>query len=426
MIKKAVLILSLFILVSGMSLYAQGEDLILKIAVVGPGNQLYFWWGHIALIIDDSRTGRSNFFDYGIFDFKQENFFLNFALGRLLYICGVSPATANMIIYERTNRDVIIYTLDLPAQTKLKVREFALINVLPENREYFYHHFDDNCSTRIRDIIDLATDGQFYEYYGQMESRFTLREHVRRHTWFSPPADWFLNFLMGQAIDRKITVWEDMFLPSEVGKWIEDFYYIDADGERRKLVSDTDVLFVSQGRPGVLEEPKARWPLFLIFSLVLTLVFGFFFYLYSKKIKAGRVLAGISVSLCGLFFGFAGLLLYFMSLFTNHDYTFENFNMIFCTPLLLVSFPAGLIYAFTNNQKKLFICNQLIRLVWLLTAAGIFVSMAIKILPWFYQDNLAEQLLLLPIALLFTCQPLGLKEVLDKYFPKKGNQHGSQ
>ncbi|MCL1958468.1 MAG: DUF4105 domain-containing protein, partial [Spirochaetes bacterium] len=352
MIKRVVLLLLLTVALSA-NLFAQKDNLTIKIAVMGPGDQLYFWWGHIALMIEDSSNNIGYFYDYGIFSFDNDNFFYNFAFGRLLYSCGVSNAERNLNVYKRTNRDITIYTLDLPPETKIKIRDFAAQNVLPENSDYYYHHFKDNCSTRIRDIIDLATDGQFKEEFGNKITNFTLRDHVRRHTYFSPVADWFLNFLMGQVIDKPVTVWEEMFLPSAVGKRIEDFWYTDIHGKKRKLVSSVEIVNQAIGRPPVLEKPHKQWAWELLFSLILSVIFAFFFFLQKKNIKAGRVLAGVSMSLCGLFFGLMSLLLYFMNLFTNHDYTYQNINMIFCTPLLLVAAPVGICYAITKNQKKL-------------------------------------------------------------------------
>jgi hypothetical protein len=415
---KRILFLCVLLLV-GTALFAQGENLTLKAAVMGPGDQLYFWWGHIALIIEDSDTGINRFYDYGIFSFNSDNFFLNFAFGRLLYSCGVSLADRSFSNYIYTNRDIVTYTLDLPPETRLKVKNFADVNVLPENRDYFYHHFRDNCSTRIRDIIDLATDGQFREQFEQTQSRFTYREQVRRHTWFSPLMDWLLNFWMGQVIDTKITVWEDMFIPSEVAKRIEDFWYTDVNGERRKLVSSVDIINVSNGRPPVLDEPRKQWPRELAFSLVLSAIFGLFCLMRVKGKKSGVVLSGITMSLAGLIFGTASLLLYFMNIFTNHDYTFQNLNMLFGTPLLLASFPLGLCYALTRNPGRFLKYDALLRLVWLLAAAGVLVSMLIKIFPAFYQQNLTDQMLFLPISLAFAFQPVGLKEVYDKYLRRK-------
>jgi len=420
MIKKILLVVLLIVSINGISLFAaQGDDITLKIAVIGPGDELYFWWGHIALVVENNVTGQSYFFDYGLFSFDNDNFFYNFAFGRLLYSCGVSYSESNYNVYKSTNRDITVYTFDLPPEAKTKVYDFAALNVLPENRDYFYHHFRDNCSTRIRDIIDLAVNGQFYNEYSRKTSRFTLREHVRRHTWFSPIVDWFLNFLMGQNIDVPITVWDDMFLPSEVGKHIEQFYYTDENGQRIKLVSSVEQMSVSHGRPAVLEKPRKQWPYQLTLSLALSVVFCFFFFLQSRNIKAGKVLSGLSMSLCGFVFGISGLLLYFMALFTNHDYTYQNANMIYCTPLILAAVPLGISYFTAKDHFKYLKYSLLLRIIWLLCVLGIFISMLIKLLPVFYQDNLTDQLLMLPIALTFALNPFGLKEILDRFFPRK-------
>ncbi|MDR0503703.1 MAG: DUF4105 domain-containing protein [Treponema sp.] len=400
---------------------APGENLTIKIAVIGPGSELYFWWGHIALVIEDSVTGQSRFYDYGVFSFENENFFYNFAFGRLLYSTAVSPSNRNIAIYEIKNRGIKMFTLDIPPESRIKVKDFAENNILPENRDYMYHHFKDNCCTRIRDIIDLAANGQFREQYGNAPSRFTLREHVRRHTWFSPPVDWILNFWMGQGIDTPITVWDDMFLPSEVGKRIEEFSYYDTNGVRRKLVSGVQTVYEAKNRPVVLDVPRKQWPRELAFSMALSAIFAFFFFLYARNISAGRVLAGVSMSLSGLVFGAASLTLYFLNLFTNHDYTYNNINMLFGTPLLLAAVPLGICYAAAKEKRKRVFYDALLRIIWLVCALGIFVSMLIKLFPQYWQRNLTDQMLMLPVALVFALQPVGLKEAVTRLIKRKGN-----
>jgi hypothetical protein len=287
---KSVWLLSLLILLLGNSLFAQtGQEgrrredpLTLRIAVMGPGDELYFWWGHIGLIVENAETRASRFYDYGIFSFRNAHFFTNFAFGRLLYSCGDSPAASNIAQYIDLNRDVTIYTLDLPPEWKEAVRDFAEQNVLPENRDYYYHHFKDNCATRIRDIINLATDGQFFDALGELPGRYTFRQHVRRHTWFSPFFDWFLNFCMGQNIDAPITVWQEMFLPSEIALRIGDFRYRDPSGLERKLVSSVEIINRSVGRPAVLELPRKQWPRELLLGGLVAAALGFLLIILRK------------------------------------------------------------------------------------------------------------------------------------------------
>ncbi|MDR0562316.1 MAG: DUF4105 domain-containing protein [Spirochaetaceae bacterium] len=384
---------------------APGERLALKIAVIGPGDQLYFWWGHVALVIEDELTGTARFYDYGLFSFENEHFFTNFAMGRLFYSCGASKAESNYNAYIKTNRDITLYTLDIAPEKREEVRRFAEKNILPENRNYYYHHFRDNCSTRIRDIIDLAVDGQFKQRFGEAPGRFTLRQHVRRHTWFSPFMDWILNFLMGQDIDVPITIWEEMFLPSEIARRIQDFAYQDPSGAERRLVSRQETLNRARGRPVVLDAPRKQWPRELLAGCVIAAALILCMSGRKKHPKRRRILLGLSQSLLGLFFGIAGSMLFFMTFFSDHDYTYHNSNILYINPLLLVIVPLGFISAFSGVKAKSFFADQLLRAFWTYTLFGCMLSMAIKLFPGFYQQNQVTQALTVPFALTLSFIP---------------------
>ena len=88
MIHKKIRFLVIFtvFLLRGVSLLAQDDRITLKIVVTGPGDQLYFWWGHIALVIEDSAKGTSLFYDWWVFSFDEKDFFVDFAFGRLTYL----------------------------------------------------------------------------------------------------------------------------------------------------------------------------------------------------------------------------------------------------------------------------------------------------------------------------------------------------
>ena len=375
-----------------------GDYLTMRVALIGPGDELYFWWGHIGLVVEDSRTNRVRFYDWGIFSFDTENFFTNFAFGRLIYSTGVSWAEANYDVYINTNRCIILYTLDLPAEKKEAIFVFAERSILPENRDYYYHHFDDNCATRIRDVIDMALGGQLKAEFGDMPARFTLRQHVRRHTWFSPFFDWILNFWMGQNIDKPITVWDEMFLPSEFVKRIVDFRYIDSDGRERALVSSVEVINQAINRPAVRDFPINPWPGALLVSLLFCEVILLFYLLRGKR-KDFRVFLGTVNSLLGFLLGIAGSLLFFMMLFTEHDYTFDNINIIFANPLFLAVVPLGLIFGFTKNIKKRIFAVRLLKVLWVYVFWGCFFTIVIRFFPAFIQQNQVTQALVIPIAL---------------------------
>jgi hypothetical protein len=173
-------------------------------------------------------------------------------------------------------------------------------------------------------------------------------------------------------------------------------------------------IWQSHGRHPVLEQPRRQWPLTLAFGLFAAAVLGFLFFIQQKRPAFGQVALGIIHSLFGIVFGGAGLVLFFLSLFTDHDYTYHNANLLFCNPLMLAAIPLGIIYAKSKNYYRRLPAEFLLRLLWLLCALGIFASMLIKLLPQFWQQNLVDQMLMLPIALVLSLEPAGLKRMLRR------------
>jgi hypothetical protein len=105
-----------------------------------------------------------------------------------------------------------------------------------------------------------------------------------------------------------------------------------------------------------------------------------------------------------------------MSNFTDHDYTWHNTNILFCNPLLLVAVPLGIRYAVSRTYDSRLRAEFMLRILWLLVALGIFASMLIKLLPQFWQQNLTDQMLMLPIALVLSLEPVGLKRMIERIF----------
>ena len=400
---------------------ARGKYLTVKIAVAGPGDEIYLWWGHIGLVIEDALSGKKLFYDWGAFSFDTENFYLDFTLGRLFYSCTVSPADYTIARIIRENRDLTLYTLDLPPEAKTELLLFAENNVLPENRNYLYHHFRENCATRVRDIIDRAVGGNFKSRYADAPGRFTLRQHVRRHTWFSPFWDWILNFLMGGGIDQSITVWEEMFLPSEIAMRASEFTYTDALGTERRLVSDVEIMSLAKGRPGTAAIPPRRWIKELLLGLGIALLFavlklktaGFFTGKLGKKhnraflfkTEQARYIFGAAQAAFSLFFGGTGFLLFFLSFFTSHDYTYHNYNLFFVNPLLLAAVPLALVFAFGKDPKKRRNSERFLHVLWTIVFLGGIASIAIRFFPGFYQQNQPTQALVLPAAFVLSIIP---------------------
>ncbi|MBN1835441.1 MAG: DUF4105 domain-containing protein, partial [Spirochaetales bacterium] len=138
------------------------QDLTVVLATIDPAAPVYTWWGHTALIIEDTRLGESRLYNYGLFTIEREDFVANFAMGRLWFQVGAAQPRRELEYNARMNRSIRLQTLDLAPNKKLEMAEFLERNILPENRVYLYDHYYDNCATRVRDVIDKAVDGQLF------------------------------------------------------------------------------------------------------------------------------------------------------------------------------------------------------------------------------------------------------------------------
>ena len=131
---------------------------VISVLTFSPGEIYWQRFGHNALLVREQ--GRAVVYNYGIFDFQQEDFLLNFARGRMQYLLAQEPFAQTLALYRHEGRAVVEQQLDLTPEQAIALRDFLVINALPENAEYRYDYFLSNCSTKLRDAIDLALDGQ--------------------------------------------------------------------------------------------------------------------------------------------------------------------------------------------------------------------------------------------------------------------------
>jgi hypothetical protein len=376
------------------------DNLVFKVVVYGPADDIFIWWGHAALIVENTRWNYSRVFDWGIFSYPGDNFLNDFLNNLVRYNSSVE--TLDFQPYIDEDRDIIVYTLDLEADKKEAILNYAEDNVRPENRYYNYHEFRDNCSTRIRDLIDLGTGGQFREWAVNTPGRLPVRRHVRRFTWSRPVWDWFLDFLMGGDLDAQVTAWDEMFLPAEVGRNISAFSYTGSSGAEHKLVSSVEIINASRNRPPILNAPLSRWPGALLLGLLPAALVPLLWLLREKKPLAGRVAWGLFQGLAGLALGLLGCVLVYARFFMKNDYVRQNINLLFVNPLALAALPLGLLYAAGNTRAKPAAC---LRVLWSCVACAGLLSLLLRAFPAFPQQNQAALALILPPAALLSLGP---------------------
>ena len=369
----------------------RGDNLTIKLVTVGPANEIYSWWGHTAFIVEDEETGWSRLYDYGQFTFEAENFVRNFVFGRLWFSVGRAPSRLVLNFWESERRDIRIQRLNLSPQKELELSVKLEEDLLPENRTYLYHHYRDNCATRVRDIIDDAVDGQFEEAFAE-RSAYTLREFTRRYTYFHPLMDRILMFILGREVDLPISEYDEMFLPLRLEEHVSDFTYVNEKGETVPLVGETTVYSTALHRKPVLMHPPGPIGYLIVLGILLGGL-GFFLLRFRRKRKKSLT-TGYAVfsGLMSLSFGLLGSVLFFMAFFTDHAIAYSNENLLFINPLLLLVFPFCLR---PSSKRGIGILVQ--GFVYSLLTAAVLIQIVLKITPWFFQDNWGFIALLLPV-----------------------------
>lgn len=310
-----------------------GSELRVWLVTAGPGNAVWEHYGHNALRVLDTRTGRDVSYNWGIFDFQQVDFIPRFLQGRMLY--KMAPfSTADMIAaYARADREVVLQELDLTPSEKLELRNLAEINALPENRDYIYQYFLDNCSTRIRDLLDLVLDGQLRERFADEPTGTSYRFHTRRLTRVDPLIYTGMDLLMGTPAEEPLTVWEEMFLPMTLRDEIRTMEVEREDGAAVPLVADEEVAAPS-ARPADADAPPGWLPFYAILGGLLGALFAALGSAAARRRAALRrtiLAAGILWTLLG---GIAGTIIVLL-LFTDHTFAYWNENLFLAHPLLL-------------------------------------------------------------------------------------------
>jgi len=393
-------ILTIFIF-SAASLFP-GENLKANLVIVGPGDPIYTYWGHIGITIENLETGENLFYDFGNFSFYSENFYRDFAMGRMMYLGMATPAD-RFIGYSLTeDRDLTVYPLNLGHEELMELDETLRWWVLPENREYLYDYFLNNCSTIIRDILNDITGGQL-RAFTEKDEDLTFRHYARTGSAPSFSAEILLDYLLGSDLDKPINGWEKMFLPQAVADYSLNFSYTGKDGETRTLAGEGIVLKKSS-RPPVPDKPRTLWPVMLLIGITA----GFIWRISaSAKGLAARILDKFSRSLIILFVGIPGLILGFLSTFTNHSSAYHNINLWPTFPTVL----AAMVVLFIPLKKKEIILSW----IWTVNLAGLILAMILHFTGIHIQDAGAFWAVLAPLTLAASRPGLWLeKKLLQK------------
>lgn len=353
-------------------------DAQLSLITILPGNDVYSAvGGHSALRVYDPQLGLDATYNYGTFDFGNLwTFIPNFAYGKLDYFLSVgSYPRAAHYYWTVEERPIIEQVLNLTQAQKQAIYRYLEINARPENRTYRYDFFFDNCSTRIRDVLDVALGEQVRFNWDETPSP-SFRQLLDAPLVDQPWLDFGLDVLLGAPADRATTEREATYQPLVLMAAFDDAQVMH-DGTLHPLVARTDTVAWSEQRGD--PPPGFPWP-----QVVGWLLLGVGLVHSVRTLR--RPAAGRSWFDAALLFfaGLVGLVLAFLWLLSEHAVTKLNVDALWAWPTHLIA-----AFAFLRPQKPRWLAPYL-----LLTA----IVAAVTLLGWPFWPYLHPAVL--PLTLL--------------------------
>lgn len=362
------------------------EQAKFSILTCTPGADLYSLFGHTAIRFQDIIDGHivDWVYNYGTFEF-DDSFYWKFARGKLDYILSKEDFPYFQYGYIQEGRGIFEQELLLSSEERMQLFNLLEENYLPQNRTYRYDFFYDNCSTRVRDIINKAT-GNNLSFNYSYSKEYTFRDAIQTYLNYQPWSDLGIDIALGIPCDYKVEKTQMMFLPDSL---MTEFNY--AEQEVQKITLPQNEILPAEYIPSntTFFTPVVVFFIFLVAHLFI----GFF--CLKKKINfqiTDRILLFSS--------GLVGLLVIFLWFFTDHTATAWNLNILWANPLnILLSF------SFPSKGKK-----------WMKKYITIYLAILIlTLISWFFlPQRMHLSLIPIVIGLIFTCIKLIRPQFLSK------------
>lgn len=311
------------------------DSVDIALLTCGPGDEVYSLYGHTAIRYTDHRTGEDMVINYGMFSFNQDYFVLRFVFGLTDYQMGITPFDYFMREYQYEVRWVYQQTLNLTAEQKRAIGEALAHNYLPENRTYRYNFFYNNCTTKARDVI-VGQLGCDIEYPQRNLDGVTFRTMLHQWNEGYPWSRLGNDLLLGVKADRQVSMAERQFLPDSLREDFDDAYLRLPSGERRKLVSDSRMLYApSLSKLAEKQDAESGFaaampPMAVAFAVLMVMIV-----VTIIEWRTRRILYGLDI-LWLLATGVGGIILTAM-IFSQHPTVSLNFQILILSPLCLVA-----------------------------------------------------------------------------------------
>lgn len=361
---------------------APGANLRISLITYGPGETYWERFGHDAIEVRDQVSGQSIDFNYGVFDFDEKGFLLNFARGQMHYLMDAEQAAPEQDSYRQVGRSVTRQVLAFSPAEAASLRDFLLWNLRPENAGYNYDYFADNCTTRVRDAFDKALGGRLKARLTARPGGMTYRQQTDRLMSAQPWLMLLLDLGLGPYADHPLNAWQESFLPMVLQAQLRGVTLEGADGSLHPLVASEQLLAPNRLQVPPAQAPDTRLPMALAGLLLATLL------LWSRRAwpTGFAVLGSLYLTSAGL----VGLLLLALWTLTTHYAAWANANLLLFSPLALLLLPAPW------RARRGFPATRSTDVLLVLQLLAVVAAVLLHLLPGVVQQNQPWILFALP------------------------------
>ena len=252
----------------GPVLQAEGPPIYLL--TMPPGDALWNAFGHNALLVYDPQNHTTSpwmTYNFGAFEVSHR-LLIDWLRGEQIFLLGVRTYEKMLAYYAREDRSIHAQRLDLPPKIARRLASRLRHQLKGPDRYYKYHWFQDNCSTRIRDLLNELTEGDIAAQH-QSSAGVTPRSEILRHAAMSPWLWMTLDFIVGPGADNRVlSRWDTMFLSDRLARLTDQTTVLWPDGVRRPLVAHRCSLRTGTHDANPADTPPDwRWLLLLVSSL---------------------------------------------------------------------------------------------------------------------------------------------------------------
>ena len=292
-----------------------------SLLVCAPGDEIYSYFGHAAIRVCDPYYPKDITFNYGEFDYTAPHFIWRFAKGETDYQIGITRMVSFMRQYQEDKRKVVEYEILLTPEERESLYQALLENYKPENRIYRYSHFEDNCSTRLRDQIEKAVKGNVH-YDTTGDKRMSFRNLIDLYLQDNSWSGLGIKLALGMPTDRVATFSQKMFLPDYLGNDLAKAIVV-RKGVSAPLTAAPVVIFDAP--------PFARSFPWTSPGIVISVFFLLVLLVTSLEMRQGKRYIWLDIIVFTTF-GIAGMILWFTTFISVMPSTKWNLNLIWAWP----------------------------------------------------------------------------------------------